>query len=370
MVTTRMSSIGFRPLALAAATLCTVLAVGTAGHAAGLKQIGQIALPAPSDQFSSSIVDQASGFYYLPDRTNKSVIIIDTKTDTVVGSVPGFVGVTDKGGDTYGPSNVAVVNGGAEIWATDGDSTVKVIDAKTRKITASISTGGAKRTNELIYDPKNEVVLVTNPDEHPPFLTVISTKPDHKIVAKLPIENATRHIERLVYHPPTGTFFVNVPVLDKQPAKGGLAEVDHTGKLVKMHVIENCNPHGLSQAEGSLLFVGCAAGAKGTDLPEPHMAVFDVAKDALVANIPGIGGAGQTAVNNKIGQYYAAANNNPTGPALGVIDAKTNKLIVSMPTWTGSHTVAVSEANNHVYLATRAKSGPCGGCILVFSPEE
>jgi hypothetical protein len=37
---------------------------------------------------------------------------------------------------------------GKEIWAGDGDSTVKVIDIETMKILDTISTGGQLRANE------------------------------------------------------------------------------------------------------------------------------------------------------------------------------------------------------------------------------
>ncbi len=316
-------------------TLCiaaAVLIVAGSVHAAGLKQIGKIELPGePSNQFSTAFVDEATDLYYLTDRSNKSVTIIDTKTDKFVSRIPGFVGVTKTGGDTFGPNSVVTVNNSSEAWIADGDSTVKVVDLKTNKITDTISTGGKKRANELAYDPKDQVVLVANPNDEPPFLTLISAKPDHKILAKLPMPDASDHLERIIYYAPSGTFFVDVPVLHHEPSKGGLAEIDATGKLVKMHVIEDCNPHSHVVITGSQLFIGCAAGAKDTKLP-PQMAVFDVQTDKVVAYIPGIGGAGTTAVNTKAGQYYVAANNNPGGPAFGVIDGKTNTLLQKIPT--------------------------------------
>jgi DNA-binding beta-propeller fold protein YncE len=355
-----------RNILLAAA----IVAIAGSANAAGIKQIGKIELPGePSNQFSTSFIDEATGLYYLTDRHNKSVTVVDTKTDKFVSRIPGFVGVTDKGGDTFGPNGVMTVNNSSEAWITDGDSTIKVVDLKTNKITDTISTGGKKRTNELGYDAKDEIIIVTNPNDEPPFLTLISTKPDHKILGKIPLPEATDHLERIIYYPPSGNFYVDVPVLDHEPGKGGLAEVDpRTGKVVKMHVIENCNPHSHLVISGSIMFIGCAAGAKDTKLP-PQMAVFDVQSDKVVAYIPGVGGAGTIAINAKLGQYYTAANNNPGGPALGVYDGKTNTLLQNIPTWTGSHSIQVSQKNDHIYLPTRGNAGPCGGCILVFAPE-
>src|SRR2546427_449482 len=72
-------------------------------------------------------IDQTTGLGYLADKTNKSVVVFDTKTDKFVSRIPGFVGRL-KDGDASGPNGVVVVKGGAEVWVSDGDSTIKVID--------------------------------------------------------------------------------------------------------------------------------------------------------------------------------------------------------------------------------------------------
>jgi DNA-binding beta-propeller fold protein YncE len=351
------------------AALATIAFAGSAA-AGGVKQIGSIQPPGePSNQFSTGFVDQKTGLYYWTDRSNKAVNIIDTKTDQFLMRVTGFTGV-QKSGDLNGPNGVVTVNDSSEAWVTDGDSTVKIIDMKSGQIVATISTGGKKRANEMAYDPDHQVVIVTNPNDEPPFLTLISAKPGHEIIGKILMPEATEAIERAVYYAPRGTFYVNIPVLNHEHAKGGLAEVDpRTAKIVNMHLIENCNPHSVSLAADSLMFIGCAAGAKDTHLDKPLMAVFDAQTGKITATIEGIGGAGQTAVNPNAGHYYAAANNNPGGPAFGVMDSKTNTLVQKMPTWTGTHSVAVSLQNNHLYLPTRGNAGPCGGCVLIFAPE-
>jgi len=338
--------------------------------AAGVKQVGSVQPPGePSNQFSTGFVDENTGLYFWTDRSNKSLNVIDTNTDQFLMRVPGFAGV-QKSGDLNGPNGVVTVNNSSEAWVTDGDSTVKIIDMKSRQIVATISTGGKKRANEMAYDPDHQVVIVTNPNDEPPFLTLISANPGHEIIGKIMLPEATEAIERTVYYAPRGTFYVNIPVLQHEPKKGALAEVDPRGaKIVAMHPIENCNPHSISLAAGSLMFIGCAAGAKDTHLDKAQMAVFDAQSGKVTAYIEGIGGAGQTAANTNVGQYYVAANNSPGGPMFGVIDAKTNTLIQKMPTWTGSHSVAASRRNNHVYLPTRGNAGPCAGCVLVFAPE-
>jgi len=52
-----------------------------------------------------------------------------------------------------------------------------------------------------------------------------------------------------------------------------------------------------------------------------------------------------------------------------VIDIKARKLVQRIATAPGARSLGVNQTTNRVYVATNAKDGPCGGCILVFAPE-
>ncbi len=153
--------------------------------ASELKMISQIQVPGePLDAFDISFVDQKTGYYFLADRSNNSVDIVDGKTLKVSAQVRGFAGVpANKNTDVAGPNGVLTV--GDEVWASDGDSTVKVIDLRTRKIVDTIRTGGKKRADEMAYDPKHHILLVANDADDPPFVTLISTRAAHKILGKI-----------------------------------------------------------------------------------------------------------------------------------------------------------------------------------------
>src|SRR5262249_12483494 len=145
-----------RSLLLAA--VATTIA-GTAG-AQGLKQVGTIPFPGePINQFGVIAVDEASGLGYLADKDNKGVVVFDTKTDKFVTRIGGFVGMT-KDGNTSGPNGVTVAGG--ELWASDGDSTIKIVDTKTNTVKATLATGGKARANAMAYDPNTKTVLVAN----------------------------------------------------------------------------------------------------------------------------------------------------------------------------------------------------------------
>lgn len=360
-------SFGIRTLMAAAAVVAASVVAGSA-QAAELKQVGTIAVPGtPLESFDISFVDQATHRYYLSDRTNKAIDIFDTKTDKYVGRVAGFVGF-DKSNDNAGPNGVVTVNNGKEVWAGDGDSTVKVIDVKSMKIVDTIKTGGKNRADELAYDPKDSVFIVANDADDPPFVTLISTKPGHKILGTIPFPDATDGIEQSGYYAPSGMFYTDIPELKKDKSQGALAMIDpRTAKLVKMIPIANCLPHGLAIGYDGKLFLGCNAGNPRAGLPA-QTAVYDV-KSGKVTPVPGMGGSDEASVNPKLGQFYAAGASNADGSMLGVVDAKTDKLVQKVPTSGQAHSVAVSFANNHVYVPMRASNGPCQGCVVVFAPK-
>ena len=350
------------------ASFLAAAAIALAGPVAaqGLKQVGSIAIPGgPIGSIGVMFIDQGTGLGYLADKDNKSVDIIDTKTDTYVGRITGFTGTTNSGA-TSGPNGIISINEGAELWVSDGDSTIKVIDPKTGKIAATIATGGKKRANAMAYDPKDHLVIVANPNDKPAFLSLVSTAPGHRILAKIPVEEAAESLERSDYHAPTGMFYTDVPVLRGDTTRGGLAQTDpRTGKLVKVHGLDHCHPHSIAPVADSTMFLGCSLA------PEPggSLAVFDVGSGKAEANLADLGASGDTVVNPRLGQYYQSASSALGGPALLVVDIKARKLAQRIATSNGAHSIGIALANNHVYLPTTTRDGPCGGCIMVLAPQ-
>jgi DNA-binding beta-propeller fold protein YncE len=339
-----------------------LLPASLAAQAAGLKEIGKIDIPGePITAFGTIYVDQKAGRAYLADKDNKAMDVIDTRSDRYVGRIAGLVGIRQSG-DVTGPNGFLTT--GRQGWIGDGDSTVKVVDLKSGKILDSISTGGTKRIGELSYDPKRQVVLAANPNDKPGFVTLISAKPGHKIIARIGLPDATDSIERSIYNPATGRFYVNIPELGGVKNRGGLAVIDAgAGKLLRIIPLEGCNPHGIAQS-GARLYLGCGS---RDDQPVGSMGVVDVKQGKLVANVAGLGGSGEWALNSRTGQIYAASGNKGSN-MLNIIDYKALKLVDQVKAHAGAHSIAASSANNHVYFPTVSKGGPCGGCILVYAP--
>ena len=352
-----------RATSVIVAALAAMIAASPA-QAGGLKQVAEISIPGdPITDIGIMAIDQTTGLGYLADKTNKSVVVFDTKTDKFVARIPGFVGRV-KDGDASGPNGVVVV--GAEVWVSDGDSTIKVIDTKTGQIKGTVATGGTKRANGMALGEDIGVVIVANSNDDPPFLSFISTTPDHKNLAKIPMPQSGENLERSAYHAPSRMFYTAIPVSRADPSRGLLAQTDpKTGKLVKLHELAGCHPHSLSIVSDSTIFLGCSSAHGSSPKPGGDMAIFDIAAGKVEAVLAGYGGNGGSTVNRKLGQYYHSTS----GGTLMVIDTRTKKGLQQIPTSNGARSLAVSLANNRVYVATTAKELACRGCIVAYAPE-
>ena len=340
-----------------------------AASAGTLKRVSTIPVPGqPLDNFDISFVDQTTGRYYLADRSNSAVDIFDAATGTFVGRVAGFQGFHGSN-DTAGPNGVVVVNDGAEAWVSDGDSTVKVVDLKTRAVTDTIATGGKARADEVGYDPKDHVLIAANNADDPPFATLISTEPGHKVLKRIVFDKATDGLEQAVYMPRDGMFYVSVPQLNHDKKLGGVAVIDPVKlEVVKTIQVADCAPAGLAAGPDNRLVLGCNAGQRNSTLP-PRIVVVDTMTGATVASVPEIGAADMVGYAPGANQYYIAARQMRGGPVLGVIDAASNTLVQSLPTGGNAHSVAVVASSGHVLVPLPKTGGDCGGCIGIYAPE-
>ena len=358
--------------------VAAVAAIGASAFAASLSRVAVIEIPGNKlEQFDIGYVDSEAGRYYVTDRSNAAVDIFDTRKMTYVGRVTGFVGLkynADKRPAIVlsGPNGLAFDATKHELWAADGDSTVKVIDvaADPPKIVASISTGGQKRADELGIDTKDGLVLVGNNADKPSYVTFISTKPDHAILAKIEMPDASDGIDQPLYVPETGLFYASVPIWKEEKNHGGLAVFDpKTLKMVKLIPIDDCGPLGLAQGPGTKVIVGCSAGSKTRTptMPNPATVIMDVATEKVVKVIHELGGQDEVWYNPTARQYYTASRDLPTGPVLGVINADTDTFVESIATGENAHSVAADSKNGAIFVPLTAPNPACpNGCIGVY----
>jgi len=346
-------------------------------------------VPVPSGNhlvvFDISFVDPATQLYYLADRSDKAVDVVDAKRNVFVRQIrANFKGFTGNN-DTSGPNGVVV--SGHFLFVTDANSRIVSIDLRTDTVISDVSTGGAPglRADELAYDPDDGLLLPVNNADSPPFATLIKVdKQSGKLTVgkKITFVNATNGAEQPVWDAGTGRFYISIPEVNGNVSDGAVGRINPNGTLETLFPVKNCQPAGLSLGPRQDLLLGCSvifdtAGnpwtAAGATTAAPSQIVMDARTGSIDRVVKGVGGSDEVWFNEGDGRYYTASRNNPSGPVLGVIDADDQRLVQVVPTvnrapGTG-HSVAVNPHNNHVFVPLPANNvfPTClDGCIAVF----
>jgi DNA-binding beta-propeller fold protein YncE len=341
----------------------------------GYERLTTIAIPGkPLLTYDISFVDPVLRLLYVSDRSNAGIDVFDTRTSRFLTRITGnatvgqFSGQLASNGNS-GPDGVSPAEFG-RLWAGNGDSTVKVIDLFTLSAVKSISTGGTGRANEMSYDSRTHTMLICNDTDSPPFVSLISTRPGHEhVVAKITFQTATNGIQGSVYNPRNGLFYVNIPQVGDDETKGEVAVIDpRTATVVTTFPTSNCQGEGIALGPRRNLLLGCAStnDAAATALPTQ---VIDDFSGSVIATIPQVGGSDEVWYDPGNQTYYLGARGNTGGAVLGVIDARTNAFLGSVPTGKGSHSVAADPYNNHVFVplpANPADPACLNGCIGVY----
>lgn len=364
----------------------------TATHAGGaaqkpLRLAGAILVPGNPIRFDISWVDQARGRYYLAESGNAAVDVFDAGNDLFIGRIGGFHGIPaadDPCGriEGMGPNGVMVTPDN-HLWADDANGTVKVFDLSIAKPpfhdmspAATIVTGAVCRADELGFDPKDHVVVVGNPEEHPPFAAIISSDAPYDLLSKIPFPDATG-FEQPLWDPGLkgGRMLVTVPgkdrdakvvVLDLSKPKSPVVETTYS--------TPGCGS-GLALGPAQHLLVGCGGGRP--------LIIIDAATGKPIATVDGTHGADEVWYNSGDNHFYAASGN--SAPAtLSVIDPGTGKLLDTLPAGPGSHSVAAYARNNHVFVPIaipnqNVTTDACNvlfglpekqGCVAVYAPQR
>jgi DNA-binding beta-propeller fold protein YncE len=343
----------------------TTAAAPTVAAPVKLAKIGTIDLPTQTESFDFATIDPRTKTLYLADRTNKGVDIISLTNEKYVSTITGFIGL--RKGDDSGPNGVLIIPDVNQLWATDGDSTVKIIDLATKAIVATIPLGGKKRGDDLSYDPQDKVVVIGSDSEDIPYLSFISVA-DRKILGTLQYPGAGG-IEGIIWSPTKSAFYVSIPSTKANPG-GQIDLVDPKAmKVTQTFPLKDCYPHGIAFGPSQRIVVGCSGDAIAAGLKAQTL-VIDASTGSVVASISEAGGADIVAYNSGANQYVIAESNmtadgtkaGAAAPQLGVIDAATNKFLQSFPTAKSAHTVTVDPATNHIYVPVPGKG------IAVFGP--
>ncbi len=342
----------------------------------------------PNGRWSYDIswFDPGTQKYYLADRNNFGIDIVDTRTDKVVGQATGFVGNL-PGSNTSGPNGVVVTNSPHQLWAGDGDGDIRVwnldkdgfpTSSVPLKVIAHGDVGfwGANqlpthRADELAYDPDHHMILQAWDDDSDLFVALISVSSNAnniKLVKQFSFkpEAVGCGIEQPVYDHGLGKFFVAIPCTTTH-TNGELAVIDPVAKTKSNGITldgTGCFPHGLALGPRQNFIVGCSAdGPAGTKL---NSLIVKATTGDILLTITQVGGNDEVWYNPGDNNYYLAGSNNtsscvpplPPGtvggckggtaaPVLGIVDAGTAdhgpeapEWIQNIPTVSGAHSVA------------------------------
>jgi hypothetical protein len=357
--------------------------------------------------FDISFVDPKSGLYVLADRTNAAVDFFDASDDTYVGRVGGFAGVkcnaagTAANNSISGPDGVVIV-GGTQVWAGDGDSTLKVIDIATFRIVDTITvtdptdSSVKMRVDEMAWDSRDHILAAANNANTPPFITMVNTD-THEILGQIIFDtahagvDAQNGIEQPQWSPLTGLFYVSVPQVGPDPAQGGVSVIDPSSmKVVATYPVQNCSPAGLALGPNHQAIIGCGASFPTTPpagtVATTQTIIINIDTGDVITNITQAGGNDEVWFDPATQHYYLAARgtltNGKVTPILGTVDARTFMFDGQNDTSTTAHSVAADKFSHHVFVPigfvpTNSAPGtdptnPCpqNGCIAVYLPSS
>jgi hypothetical protein len=356
----------------------------------------------PLRSFDISFVNPNRNEYYLADRSNSGIDVIDTRTLTWKRTIGGFVGIVLNGtgavnNNLSGPDGVT--NHGRWLYAGDGDSTLKVIDLDAPPALAlkqTIPTGGTTRVDEMALTENGRLLLAANNAEDPPFATLFAANGDDSTshvttITKITVDPAIMptgfglSMEQPSWEPKTRRFYTSLPIIANNPpgcnygqlagpitCDGGLLVTDPTSLAAPNAVqgafdkhtntgvvpLTGCGPNGSTVGPQDNILLGCTPANNPSDV---ITLVID-AKNKKQTNVAGIVGSDEVWFNEGDGRYYTASNRNckvagspcpaasQQAAVLGVIDGKKNVLIETIPQSSGSHSVAADSKRNRIFV--------------------
>jgi DNA-binding beta-propeller fold protein YncE len=231
-----------------------------------------------------------------------------------------------------------------ELWVGDGDGTVKIIDLFNSTIIASINTTSTKRADEFAYDPANNIVVVTNPNENPPYVSVISAT-KRTVLGRILFPNVTE-LEQPAFNPADGLFYVSVPSSGAHPG-GSICTLNIADlSIAHTYPIPDCVPAGIVFGPKNHLFIGCSE-SQITDYGYAASYIMDVSTGSIISNISGLAGIDQVAYDSTANLFYASAYQNLASrgksmPQIAVVNASSGVLVQTLVTDNvTAHAVAV-----------------------------
>jgi DNA-binding beta-propeller fold protein YncE len=280
---------------------------------AGYKLLNTIKIPTGLAGNDISWVDASTARYYLANRGSgtsapPTLDVINTQTGQFVTSI-----VLPSAGN-----GVVGIPRAHEVWVGLNDSTVAVINTDTNTVVKSISTGGTARADEVAYDPADDMVLIANDRDSPPFVSFIATR-SYSVAKKLLYDGnqapqSTGGLEQPVWDAVTNKFYLAVPATKANP-NGEIDELDPETLSVTRSMPTACTgPSGLVLIPDQRLMTACGD-------------VLDIATGKVVTTVKGVGGD-EIWYNAGDQRVYFGGGTNRIG--VSVVDGNTYELLTTL----------------------------------------
>jgi hypothetical protein len=189
----------------------------------------------------------------------------------------------------------------------------------------------------------------------------------------------------MTFYPPTSTFLLtngnstgditvgSVDVIDPLHAITVAGVTRYVPAVINSFPIYMCMPTSLSLGPGTDVLVGCAD-HDGRAFA-PSTVIINGTTGQVLTTINNVGAVDETWYNPGDSNYYLAARDMPTGPVLGVINAKTRLWLQNVPTNGNAHSVSADPINNHIFVplasgsTANCQSASADGCVGVYASQ-
>ena len=378
------------------------------GSGQKIRLVADVALPGitSSTNFSFDLGVVANGKYYVTDRNNKAVDVIDvsqllasqitgTGANAFTGCKPN-ANCNGANNGISGPDGLDAIPGTNFLFVGDVNN-VRVIDTATNTVVKSITVGTTgTRADEGCFDPDHRIYMISSPDADLPFASFINA--DTQTVLATVNWTDTDGVtpaggnEQCRYDSGTKSFIVNndatlanphgevnvIPAIAITSLAPGATVNIFSLPGVKRFPLGNCDPTGLALGPGTDMLVECRPGTAGAPLVAK---IMNRTNGAVLTTLPA-GGGDQSVYDARTNKYYVAGSRwhasglndqgggcsatNLCNPTMFVIDAMSNTLFLQAPIGNNAHSVAVDPVSGNVFVPYSGPTAPsgCADCTV------
>jgi hypothetical protein len=227
----------------------------------------------------------------------------------------------------------------------------------TEAITHVISTGGTARADEIAWDPEDQLILIANDRDAPPFVSFVSAA-TYSVVKRISYDGiagpkSTGGIEQPVWDEALGKFYIAIPATSANPS-GEYDELDPLSLSITRTIPSGCKgPSGLVLIPNQRLMSACGD-------------VVDIATGTVVTTLMGVSGD-EIWYNTGDQRVYFGG-----GTKVYAVDANTYTLLTTLVVGVAAappapaqstHSLAADADSNQVFVAVAAAGTGSGSGV-------